>query len=87
MIKSSKLPIIVFTDYGAILGITKQTSLITTNINKINLRFIRVLNYLQRFDLFIRYKLGKQYIVLDTLSRLENTIFIISGTEGEFNIL
>ena len=37
---------------------------------KLNLRLIRTLEYLQRFRLNVRYKLGKVNIILDALLRL-----------------
>ncbi len=61
---------IIYINYDATLDIVKQTSLITFFINKLNLRLIRASNYLQRFNLNIRYKLNKQHIVLDALLRL-----------------
>ena len=73
MIKSSIAPIVIFIDHGAALGIARQTSLTTTSTNKMNLRLVRASDYLQRFELVIRYKPGKQHIVPDALSRLESS--------------
>lgn len=50
---------IIFIDYDAILEIVKQTSLITTLMNKLNLRLIRVFDYIQRFELELRHKFEK----------------------------
>ena len=73
IIKSLNTLTIIFIDYGATLGITKQTSLTTSSIDKMNLRLVRASDYLQRFDLIIRYKPSKQHIVPDVLLRLESS--------------
>jgi hypothetical protein len=53
------------------VSITKQTSLMkTTNINKLNLRLVRASQYIQLFNIEIRHKPGRTYLVLDALSRL-----------------
>ncbi len=73
MIESSKHPTLILTDHGTALGITKQISLLTSSTNKPNLRLIRASKYLQRFNIEIRHKPGKQHIVSDALSRLPST--------------
>jgi len=62
--------VIVYTNYGALLGITKQFTLTTTYTNKLNLRHIRASEYLQQFTLNIRYKPGILHYVPNALSRL-----------------
>ena len=80
---------IVYTDHGAALGISKQTSLTTTSTARLNLRLVRASEYIQRFrNLYFRYKPGKQHIVPDALSRLYSTITApFDGTEGELDAL
>ena len=73
MIESSKHPTLIFTDHGAALGIAKQISLSTSSTDKLNLRLIWASEYLQRFNIEIRHKPGKQHIVPDVLSRLAST--------------
>jgi len=68
--ESSKNPVVVYINHGALLGIAKQFILIITYTNKLNLRHIRVNEYLQRFILDIRYKPGILYYVPNTLFRL-----------------
>ena len=46
IIESSIIFIIIFINYDIILNIVKQISLIIININKINLRSMRVFDYL-----------------------------------------
>ena len=66
---------IIYIDYSAVVFIIRQTSLNITFIEKLNLRLIRAFEYLQRFRLDVRYKLGKTNIVFDALSRLTNREF------------
>ncbi len=73
MIESSKHPTLIFTDYDAALGIVKQTLLSTSSTDKLNLRLIWASKSLQRFNIEIHHKPGKQYIVPDTLSWLAST--------------
>ena len=61
---------IIYTNYSATIDIVRQSSINTTSTKKLNLRLIRILEYLQRFRIKIRYKPSKTNIVLDTLSRL-----------------
>ena len=70
LMKSIKMSTIIYTDYDATLNIAKQISLITSSTNKLNLRLIRVSNYIQRFSLNIRHKSEKFHTVSDALSRL-----------------
>jgi hypothetical protein len=70
MIESSKKLTILFTDHEFALNIVKQTSLIITSIDRLNLRLIRAFEYIQRFNLIIKHKSNKQHIVSDALSRL-----------------
>lgn len=65
------LLIIVYKNYNAIIQISRQIMLIKFCINKLNLRFVRVLQYLSSFNLFIYYKSSKLNIILDALSRLQ----------------
>ncbi len=70
MIEFSKKSIILYTDHDFALSIVKQTSLVISSIDKLNLRLIRAFEYIQRFNVIIRHKSEKQHIVLDALSRL-----------------
>ena len=70
LIKSSKHATIVYTNHGITLSIAKQTTLFIFSTDKLNLRLVRVSNYIQRFNLIIKHKSEKLHIVLDALSRL-----------------
>lgn len=61
---------IVITNYAIAVKIFTQTILSTTNIDKLNLCLIRVLQYLFTINLKLYYKLDKEYIVSNTLLRL-----------------
>ena len=54
------------------MSISKQASLTTSSINKLNLRLVRILQYLLFFDLTVKYKAGKTNIIPDTLFRLKD---------------
>ena len=85
------LSTIIYIDYDVVLKITKQILLIISFTDKLKFRFIRVFDYLQRFNLNIRHKLDKQHIISDTLSRLifNNIDSILRKfiEEEEFNVL
>ena len=54
----------------------RQITLFISFMNKLNLRLIRVSQYLSRFNLIIRYKVDKSNIVFDALFRFQtNVIF------------
>ena len=73
MIKAFQFFTVIYIDHNVILNIVKQIFLFIIFIDKLNLRLIKTLNYLQRFNLDIRYKSRKQHIVFDILSRLTST--------------
>ena len=82
---------IVYTDHEFAFGIASQITMTTTSIDKFNLRFVRASDYIQRFNLDIRHKPGKQHIVPDALSRLasDNTNAPVArnSDEGELDAL
>ena len=73
------------------LKITNQITLIIINIDKLNLRFVRVFDYIQRFNLNIRHKSNKQHILFDVLFRLVNdninSSIVRNFDENELNAL
>ena len=74
---------IVFIDYFVNLSIICQTILTSSNTNKLNLRSVRAFIYLSQFRLNIKYRLEKQYIIFDALSRL----LVASTIEIDVNAL
>jgi hypothetical protein len=74
LIQSSKKSMIIQTDHDVIIDICKQTSIINTNfVMKMNLRLIRVFQFLNQFlNLKIRHKSKKYHLISNVLSRLQN---------------
>ena len=62
---------IIYIDHSAAMLISRQTTLITSSTNKLNLRLVRASQYLSAFNLFIRHKTRKTNIVSNALSRLQ----------------
>lgn len=79
----------MYTNYSATIDIIKQSSLTTTFTLQFNLRLIRASQYLQRFELDVRYKLKKRNVVSDALSRLAstNTIYFASPNYAKLDAL
>ena len=68
------------------MNLTKQISKTTCSTNKLNLRLIRVSNYIQRFNLNIRHKSKKQHVVLNALSRLTSLNIFFKINEKKLNV-
>lgn len=88
LIETSQAATIFYTDHGAALGIARQTTLSTSSTDKLNLRLMRASDYIQRFNIILKHKPGKQHIVPDALSRLptDNAEYRL-GAEGELDVL
>ena len=71
IIQSTELLTIIYINYFITIDITRQTILLTTLTNRLNLRLIRVSDYIQRFSLTLKYIFNKINIILDILFRLE----------------
>ena len=67
---NSKTSTIVFIDHSTTMNIVKQIKLFFSSSNRMNLRLIRISQYVSQFSLNIRWKSKKQNIVLDVLFRL-----------------
>jgi hypothetical protein len=74
LIQSSKISIIIQTDHVIIIDICNQTSIINTYfVMKINLRLIRISQFLNQFsNLKIRHKSKKYHLIFDALFRLQS---------------
>ena len=70
LIESSTRPVQIQTDYSSILDLMKQNSIVSTSTLPLNVRLIRVSQFLRQFDLQVSHKPGKEHIVPDALSRL-----------------
>lgn len=73
LIKFIKTSTIIYVNHEVSSNIVKQISFIISSTDKLNLRLVRVSNYIQRFFLKLRHKSEKFYIVSDVLSRLFST--------------
>ncbi len=60
----------IYTNYTITTVVVKQTKLSIISTDKLNLRLVRASIYLLQFNLDVRYKLGKLYVIPDALSRL-----------------
>ena len=69
MIKSSSIFIMIYIDHDVVLKIVKQITFIISSTNKLNLRLIKAFDYVQRFNLKIRYKFEIQHVIFDVFSR------------------
>ena len=67
--------IIIYIDYFAAILIFRQIILITSFINKFNLRLVRVSQYLFNFNITLRHKIDKSNVISDALSRLSAYTF------------
>ena len=70
LIDSFSLTIVIYTNHDATLEFVKQTTLIISSIDKLNLRLVLASNYIQRFNFDIRHKFDKQHIIFDVFFRL-----------------
>ena len=78
MIESIEMSsIIIYIDYSATISILRQITLITFNINKLNLKFVRTSQYLSDFNFFIHHKIDKFNVILDVLFKLQADVTFI----------
>ena len=75
--------VVVYIDHSAAVFISKQTTLNIINTNKLNLRLIRISQYLSTFNLELRHKADKSNVVPDALSRLLQAFSILSSDQSE----
>ena len=84
MAESSKLPIWIYTDHGASLGIAKQSSLEMTSAEWSNLRLVQASEYIQHFNVELCHKAGKSNTIPDALSHLASTMPAPKDPELDF---
>ena len=70
MIETIKNIIVVFTNHIVNTFIVKQTTMNSSNTDKLNLRLVRAFVYLSQFRLKMKYKSEKNHVVSNALSRL-----------------
>ena len=88
MIESSSIFIVIYIDHDVTLKIVKQITFTTSLTNKLNLRLIKAFDYVQRFNLKIRYKLKIQHVIFDVFSRFTNfnTEIQLQNYENELDV-
>ena len=84
MVESSKLPVRIFTDHGASLGIAKQSSLRTTSTERSNLQLVCTSEYIQCFNIELYHKEGKSNTIPNALSRLPSSSPTVIDAELDF---
>ena len=62
--------IVIYIDHNVTLNIIKQITFSFSSTNKLNFRLVRINDYIQRFDLNIRHKSNKSYLVSNVLFKL-----------------
>jgi hypothetical protein len=70
MIRASKHLTIIWTNHAITAVIAKQTKMITSNTDKLNLRLVKIEMYLSQFELNIRHKFDRDHVISDALFRL-----------------
>ena len=69
MIETFIMIIIIYIDHAINIFIIKQITLNSINIDKFNLRLIRIFIYFFQFRLNIKHKSNKNHVIFDALSR------------------
>ncbi len=87
VVESSRSKVIVQTDHSAILDITQQPSITSTNsTTRINVRLVKASQYLHTFSkLEICHKPSKEHIVPDALSRLASANTNLSSLDPKYS--
>ena len=76
---------VIYIDYSIAISISRQINFIIFNINKFNLRFVKIFQYFSIFNLLIRYKTDKANVVSNILSHFKKKIVMI--TKNSFEVL
>ena len=70
LIEASDLPVVVYTDHAATVGLSRQKTLSSVAVENLNLRLVRASMYIQQFNIVVHHKQGKENQIADALSRL-----------------
>lgn len=81
-------PTVFYSNHSAALKIARYIILFISFINKLNLKLVKISDYIQKFNIIFKHKFGKQHIVLDVLfhfpiDNIENKL----KTKNELNVL
>ena len=72
MIKTSKYATIIYIDHETNPTIMSKTKFSITNIDKLNLKLIRVLTYFSQFRFDVKHRSEKFNIIFDAFNRLSS---------------
>ena len=72
---------IIYTNHSTTISISRQINFFTFNTNKLNLKLIRIFQYLSNFNLAVKHKSEKFNIIFDVLSKLSDTNIIIETND------
>lgn len=70
IVQSNTAPVVMFVDHSAVAQLAKQTTMHSESTDRSNIKLARAAEYIQRFDIQIYHRPGRQHIVADALSRL-----------------
>ena len=79
--------IVIYTNHSIVVFIFRQTTLITFNTNKFNLRLIRASQYFFNFNIVIRYETKKFNMMSNVFLRLSNKKSIQSNFNNKIDVL
>ena len=78
IIKSIEIfSIIIYIDHFVVVFISRQIIFIIFNNDKLNLRFVRISQYLFDFNLFVKHKIDKTNVMSNVLFKLQIDVIII----------
>ena len=58
---------IIFTNHDVVVKINHQMNFSISFTNKLNFRLIKILKYIQKFNIIIKYKFEKQHVISNAL--------------------
>ena len=86
LIEAFKHVTIIYIDHVVNSFITRQIKFINSNVDKLNIKLIRVSIYLFQFRFDVRYKFDKSHIIFDALSRLSTNNCMLNDKNDVFDI-
>ena len=81
MIMNSTHSVVIYIDHVVNSVIINQIKLISSSVDKLNLKLIRAFTYLSQFRLRVFHRIDKSNIVSDVLSRLSTIRHFSSNTK------
>ena len=86
LIETFKHITIIYIDYVVNSFIIRQIKFINNNIDKLNMKLIRVSIYLFQFRLDVRYKFDKSHIIFDAFNRLSTNNYMFNDKNDVLDI-